>query len=42
MVICKYRGMKEPEDLGRVYLPSLSLSQIMEIMAGKPWKRRME
>jgi hypothetical protein len=42
MVICKYRGMKEPEELGRGYLPALSSFWSMEIVAGKFWKRRME
>jgi hypothetical protein len=42
MVICEYRGMEEPEELGRGYLPALSSVRSMETMAGKLWKRRME
>jgi hypothetical protein len=36
------RGMEEPEGLRRGYLPVLSSVQSMEVMAGEPWKRRME
>jgi hypothetical protein len=42
MVICKYRGMEESEELGRGYLPALSSFQSMETVAGKLWKRIME
>jgi hypothetical protein len=34
--------MKEPEELGRGYLPALSSFYSMEIMAGNIWNRRME
>jgi len=34
--------MKEPEDIGRGYLPALSSFRSMEIVAGMIWKSRME
>jgi hypothetical protein len=42
VVICKYRGMKEPEDLGSGYLPALSSFWDMKIMVGKLKKSIME
>jgi hypothetical protein len=41
-VICEYKWMEEPEELGRIHLPTLSLVRSMETMAGNLWKRRME
>jgi hypothetical protein len=38
----KYRGMKEPEDLGSGYSPALSLFRNMQIVVGKLWKSIME
>jgi hypothetical protein len=34
--------MEEPEGLRRGYFPVLSSVQSMEVVAGKPWKSRME
>jgi hypothetical protein len=42
MIICKYRGMKEPKDIGRGYLPTLSVFHSMEIVVGNIWKSIME
>jgi hypothetical protein len=41
MVICEYRWMEEPKELGRGYLPGLSSVQSMETKARKLWKSRM-
>jgi hypothetical protein len=34
--------MKEPEDLGRGYMPDLNSFRNVEIVAGNLWKNRME